>query len=362
MKKKPQPDAWYVEDGPETDVVLSSRVRLARNLEGFAFPLAIKLDDAERVQSIVFDAFNHMDNPERYQAIRVSGMDASGKRILSERGVIDPDCGMEPWRGVVIRDDGVVSVAVNMEDHVRIAAFAPGHSLLSSLNEAAAIEKKLGESMRFSTLPGFGYLASSLMDTGSGLKASVLMCLSGLCMNGLLERVIREYLGQGFSIRGYYGQRDGVSLGCLYQISNLSAAAGDAETQISLLDQAATKLVELERRCRTEIMGARATVVEDSVFRAIVTAKYARFITFAEAVDLLQRIRLGVNLSLITGVSNPELTALLYRIQNGHINFIIQGGSIIIEDDIKAEEMRMDRLRAMVIQEVLKEADIRERR
>lgn len=351
-----------MEDGPETDVVLSSRVRLARNLEGFSFPLAIKLDDAERVQSIVFDGFNHIENPERYQTMRISGMDVLGKRILSERGVIDPDCGTEPWRGVVIRDDGIICATVNMEDHLRIAAFSPGLSLISGLKASSGVEKALALSMHFSTLPGFGYLASSLMDTGSGLKASVLMCLTGLCMSGLLDRVIREYLGQGFAIRGYYGQRDGVSLGCLYQISNLSASAGDAEAQVAMLDQAASRLVELERRSRIELMNTRPTVVEDSVFRAIVTAKYARFTTFAEAVDLLQRIRLGVNMSLITGVTNQELTALLYRIQNAHISFIILGGSIIIEDDVKPEEMRMDRLRAMVIQEVLKEADIRERR
>ena len=96
------PDAWYTEDGPDTDVVLSSRVRLARNLSGFVFPLAIKSDDAERVQSILFDAFGHLDKSENYQMVRMSNIESLGKRILCERGVLDADAGNEPWRGVIV--------------------------------------------------------------------------------------------------------------------------------------------------------------------------------------------------------------------------------------------------------------------
>ena len=99
-------DAWYTEEGQDNDVVLSSRVRVSRNLDGFPFPLAIKADDAERVQSLVFDAFNHLDNPDQYQILQMSNLDALGRRILSERGVIEADCGNEPWRGSLCETTG----------------------------------------------------------------------------------------------------------------------------------------------------------------------------------------------------------------------------------------------------------------
>lgn len=355
-------DAWYTGDGPDTDVVLSSRVRLARNLSGFVFPLTIKSDDAERVQSLVFDAFNHLKKPEQYQMVRMSHIDNLGKRILAERGVIDPDTGAEPWRGVIIRTDGVLSATVNIEDHLRLAAFAPGQSLAACGVILTGVEEGLRKQIQFSSLADFGFLTSNLLNLGSGMKASVLMCLPALSLGGLLDRVIREYLAQGFIVRGYYGSEEDGSLGYLYQISNGSAATGDMDSQIIRLEQAVAKLVEMERRSRQELLATGPTSIENTVFRAIVLAKYARFISLRESIDLIGRIKLGLNLGLITGLANNELTALLYRVQTAHIGFVILNGSIIIEEDIKEEELRMDRLRAMVIQEVLKQSDIRERR
>lgn len=356
------PDAWYTEDGPETDVVLSTRVRLARNLSGFVFPVAIKSDDADSVESLIFDAFNHLENPERFQMVRMSHIDSLGRRILAERGVIDPETGNEPWRAVVIRADGVLSATVNMEDHLRLAAFTPGLSLWPCSGIVTAADRSLQDHLQFSAQAGTGYLTSNLFDVGTGMKASVLLCLPGLCMNGLLDRVIREYLAQGFTVRGYYDSDGSASLGCLYQLSGGSSSAGDIPGQIGRMEQAAGKLADLERKSRAELYRTAPTTVEDTVFRAIVAAKYARFINLREAVDLIHRIKLGLSLGLVTGTTDRDLTALLYRVQTAHIGFVILNGSIIIEDDVVSEELRTDRLRAMVIQEVLKTADICERR
>jgi protein arginine kinase len=356
------PDAWYTEDGPDSDVVLSSRVRVARNLSGYNFPIAIKSDDAEHVLSLVFDAFNQLEHPDHYQMVRLSGIDGTGKRILAERGVIEPGTGSEPWRGVIIRNDGVISASINIEDHLRIAAFAPGFALRPLGTLVSGIETEMQKRLRFSATHDFGYLTSNIMNVGTGIKASTLVCLPGLCLNGLMDRVMREYLAQGFVIRGYYGGEEGTSLGCLYQLSNASSASGNAESQIVGIEHAVRKLVEIERKSRLEALSSSPTTVEDSVFRAIVILKYARFIALNEAMDLLQRVRLGVNLGLITGVANKELTALMYRVQSAHIGFVISDGSIIIEGDVRTDEMRMNRIRAMVIQEILKNADIHERR
>lgn len=355
-------DAWYVKDGADNDVVLSSRVRLARNLTGFAFPSKIKSDDAERVLSLVFDAFIRSAHPEQYQMIRLSGIDAIGRRILSERGLIDPLCGIEPWRGIILKNDGIFSVAVNTKDHVRLSAFSSGLSVQECAKIVFEGEKELSSSLQFSAMKDFGYLSSNVLSSGSGMKVSILLSLQGITMSGVLDRIMRDFLSTGFTIQGYYATEGNGSLGFLYRLSNLSSLEGNAETQLAGMLSAAKKLVELERKSRKELMIAKPTIVEDSVYRAIVTAKYARFISFNEGVDLLQRIKLGLALGLITGTTDTELSALLYRIQNAHIHFVILSGNVIIEEDIVTEDGRMDRLRAMVIQEVLKKTDIREYR
>lgn len=363
MNKKDMPsDAWYTQDGPDSDVALSSRVRVARNLEGFRFPASIHPDDGERVQSLVFDALGKVGLAEQYQRVRISDMDALGRRILSERGVIEADCGSDPWRACSVRNDGVVSLTVNMEDHLRISSFSTGLSLNDAARATVGLERELSKSLAFSSTSGFGFLTSSIANAGQAMRLSVLLSLSGLCMNGLIERVIRDYLAQGFIVRGYYGQRDSVSLGCVYQLSNYHSMAPDIDSLVVSMEQAAGKLVELERKSRNDLVTTKPTLVEDTVFRAVVAAKYARFLSFAEAIDLIQRIRLGVYAGLITGVGYTDIASLLYRTQNAHISFIISGGSIIIEDDVATEELKMDRLRAMIVQEVLKDADIKERR
>ena len=293
-------DAWYTEDGPDNDVIVSSRVRLARNLSGFVFPVAIKSDDAESVLSLVFDSFNHLENPDQYQLVRMSDIDLQGRKILAERGVIEPGASTDPWRGVVLRNDGVLSATINMEDHLALASFKPGLDLFSCAKNAFAVNDEMQKHIQFSALSGFGYLTSNLFSVGSGMTISVLACLPALCMNGLLDRVVREYLAQGFTIHGYYGSDEGSSLGCLYQLSNGSAAVGDSESQIRAMEQTAGKLVELERKSRKDLFNSTPTTVEDAVFRAIVTAKYARFISLREAVDLIRRIKLGLNLGLVT--------------------------------------------------------------
>lgn len=355
-------DAWYIADGPDTDVALSSRARIIRNLSGFIFPANLKTDDAERVQSLIFDAINHLEKPERFQMIRLSGIDSLGKRILCERAILESASGVEPWKGVILRNDGVVSATINIEDHLRIAAFYPGSALLQSSKEVFALDAQMEQKLQFSSVPGFGYATSNIFNVGSALKLSVLFCLPSLSMNGLIERAIREFLGQGFIITGFYGSDVKFSLGSLYQMSLQSASNGDTNSQLQLMQQGVEKLIELERKARIELLSQRKTEIEDVVYRAIVTAKYARFISVAEGVSLLEKIRLGINLKMITGIVNKDLTALLYRIQPAHIHFVISTGSIIIEDDVTVEEMKLDRLRAMVIQEVLKNADIQERR
>jgi protein arginine kinase len=355
-------EAWYTGDGPETDVVLSTRVRIARNLSGYRFPALIKSDDAESVLSLVFDTFNHLENPDQYQMVRMSNIDILGRRILAERGILDPDSGNEPWRGVIIRNDGVLSATVNIADHVRLAAFTSGLSIFECSAIVLGMETAMQKNLQFSAMQDTGFLTSNLFDSGSGMKISVLLSLSGLCMTGLLERVIKEFLSLGLTIKGYYGLSGETSLGCLYQLSNTSSCEGDSASLIARMEQASGKLAELERKSRKELMANRPTALEDAVFRAITTAKYARFISLPEAVEIIQRVKLGLDCALVKNTTHPDLTALLYRVQSAHIGFVISGGSVIIEKDVVSDELRMDRLRAMVIQEVLKDADIIERR
>ena len=134
-------DIWYSKDGPGSSVVLISRVRIARNADGYVFPSRIKKNDAEQVQSLVFNAFSDPDAPCELQAVKLSDLEPLSRLILCERGVLDTDCGLEPWKGLLFSEDGDLSICVNMEDHVRIAVFSAGLSLSDACDKADKIEK-----------------------------------------------------------------------------------------------------------------------------------------------------------------------------------------------------------------------------
>jgi protein arginine kinase len=356
------PGTWYTSPGPDTDVVLSTRVRLSRNLSGFLFPVSIRQNEAERVLSLVFDVFNHIEQPALFQSFRLAQVDTQGRRILAERGIVETGISGDPWRGIVLRQDGVVSVTVNVEDHVRVAAFGAGLCLQSCRDAVGELDVEMQRKLQYSAATGFGYLTSRLASVGSGMKASALLSLAALSMNGLLDRAIQECLAQGFTVTGYYGGKNGQSLGALYTLSNASSAAGTAASQLSDVERAAARLIELERRSRAELFAKEPNLVEDAVFRALAVAKYARYIALDEAFSLIQRIKLGLSLGLIAGISDADLTALLYRVQTAHCLFVLAGGEIALDGDVKTEQMKVERFRAMIIQEVLKKADIHERR
>ena len=136
-------DAWYAFDGPENDVVLSTRVRLARNLANFPFPSKFKDDDAFRVQTLVFDSFSHCEEPDKYQGVVASELDELGALILEERGVLDANSAKENGSGIIVRTDGKVSCAINTADHVRLSAFVPGLDGNGAFSLCAKVDDEL---------------------------------------------------------------------------------------------------------------------------------------------------------------------------------------------------------------------------
>ena len=134
-------DAWYASQGPENDVVLSTRVRLARNLANFPFPSKFKDDDAFRVRSLVFDSFSHCEEPDKYQGVVSAELDELGSLILEERGVLESKFAKDTGSGIIVRTDGKLSCAINTKDHVHLASFVPGLDGNTAFNLVAKVDE-----------------------------------------------------------------------------------------------------------------------------------------------------------------------------------------------------------------------------
>lgn len=349
-------DAWYVYKGPDCDVVLSTRVRLARNLANFPFPPNFRGDDASRIKTLVFDSFAHCAEPDRYQALSVNDLDPLGASILSERGVLSmsPSDASASAAGIVMRTDGRIACTVNDCDHVRISSFVPGLDGDAAYALCRDVDDSLQKSVQFAASYDFGFLTASLSDSGSGMKVSVRVHLPSISFAGRTQEVFSALQAKGVVPSAVFGSgaEPGSSLGCYYQISTGCAENGSEFDQMAVLVSAAKYLTEIERKTRTECAENKPTAVLDTVYRAYAKAKFASLVPLREAVDTISCIKWGRDIGYISGIQDNDLCALLYRIQNGHLQFVLKNGTFTFEKDVaQNSDLQIERLRALILQE-----------
>ncbi len=356
----PGSDAWYALPGKETDVVLSTKVTVSRNLANFPFPKKLHPSDAERVQSLVFDAINNMDNGGDFHAVSVEKLDSLGKLILQERGVLPDEAKNDA--GVVIRNDGKVSCSVNVVDHVRISTFASGFNFDSALEDSRVFDEGLQKKLQFAASYDFGYLTSNIMDAGSGMKLLLRLHLPSLSLTGKIAKISSELSDKGMFVAASYGaggfdylsgnQSMGGALGCYYDISLINSQSGTEFDQVTSLVSEITKLKELERAARAECREKLPTMVRNWLYRSVALARNSMYIPVREAVNIISGVKLGRDMNLVTGIDDVTLHALLYRIQEGHLEYVLRNGSFTFDKDIQDSDfLKKQRLRALILQE-----------
>ena len=347
-------DAWYSREGPENDVVLSTRIRLARNLANFPFPMCFKDDDANRVQALIFDSFAHLSSPDSYQGIEVAKLDELGSRILAERGVLDKNARSVPGSGVIVRTDGTFSCTVNEIDHVRFASFAPGLEIDGTYRTVAHIDGELQNSVQFAADYEHGFLTSALRDAGSGMKVSFRLHLPCLSFSSKIQNLFASLDQSGFSMSDCFGsgQEKYTSLGFYYQVSTRTAGSGNEASQMAGILSAIRQLVELERGERELLSKRRISEIRDYVCKQFAKAKFASFLTLREAIEIVSAVKFGLNMRILEGTTDRELCALLYRIQNGHLQFVMKSRRFDFPADIaESRTLKENHLRTRVVQE-----------
>lgn len=341
--------AWFSRPGPNSDVVISSRVRLARNLANYPFPEKFRTDDSERVQTLVFDSFQHFVHPEEYQTVETSTLDPLGLEILLERGLLDKT----PCTGLVTRNDGYVACLVNSKDHVRLASFSPGLSCTQSFSVCRGIDDAMQTSLQFAASYDFGFLTSSVFDAGSGLKSSVRVHLPSVSFSGEITKLIPEIRARGFSIRDCYGSGSvfASSLGAYYEVASTSSFSGSELDQIANITSLASYIVELEHKIRESYADNKPTVVRNMILRSYSLAKFSLLMPLRDAIDIISTLKWGHDIGMLQGISTTDFSSLLYRIQPGHLGFLLRTGNFDFEEDI--QNLKIDRLRAIVLQKAI---------
>jgi protein arginine kinase len=304
-------------------VVISSRVRLARNLGEFTYPGMQSAQEEKECQERILAGFRRLPDAGGFTILRIDELPPLERRILFERSVISQGYSLEKDRAIVLSSDGSLAAILCDEDHLRLAAFGAGACLEELFARVSGVDAGLEASLGYAVSSEWGYLNTAITNLGTGLKASMMLHLPALSMGGLIKRAVKASAQLGLSIRGFYSESMD-SMGDMYLIAN-EITIGMSEAEIlGSLARIAAQLAGYETRTREELMEKRRVDLEDRVLRAWGLLTHCRYLSLREAIESLSSLRLGVALGLVTDVRAPAITPLLFLAQKSHIQKVLQ--------------------------------------
>ncbi len=304
---------WYASVGKESDTVISTRIRLARNIADMPFPSRMTPQQRSQVNEAVKGAlFSDEDCKQRFKYIEMETLPDITAMSLVERHIISPDFAKNrASKALLLSDDESVSIMLCEEDHIRIQVMRAGLAPDEAYAEADKIDNILGSKLNFAFNERLGYLTECPTNLGTGLRASLMLHLPALESNGAVNRFASTVSKIGFTVRGTYGEGSKVS-GAMYQLSN-QVTLGISETAaIENLKCIALQAISQERATREAL---DAETIEDAAYRALGTLKFARSISSSEFMELISKVRLGISMGIIKDI--PLTTAEQLIIEAG---------------------------------------------
>lgn len=306
--------------GPESDVVVSSRIRLARNVVGF--PFVARASETQRRE--IVELVRRAQLPESCAAGLEWTMMAQAsphkRQLLVERHLISRNfAATDIPRALGVTHGQSIAVMVNEEDHLRIQAMRPGLDLARAMEIAGRFDEALGATIDYAFSPRWGHLTACPTNVGCGIRLSVMVHVPSLKLTGELERVKRAAKDLNLAVRGFYGEGT-ESIGSFFQISNqVTLGVSEEDLLEEFSHRVVPQIVAYEREARTMLLERSRLVAEDRVHRAAATLLSARLLTADESLKLLSSLRLGVAAGLVTGLPMERLSALLVQTQPAHL-------------------------------------------
>ena len=336
------PASWLDGSGDENEIVLSSRVRLARNLESRPFPQRAENEELSNVLEqtrSVAEQTTSFDTRRYFPMGNVSSLD---RQFLAERHLVSREFLFNSSnRGLIVNKAENLSLMVNEEDHLRIQAYGSGFNLRRAFELADRLDSELSEQLGYAYSERFGHLTACPTNLGTGMRASLLIHLPGLVHSKEINKLLESLRQLHHSIRGLYGEGTEV-MGNFFQLSN-SATLGTAEDVIiSSLGEMVVKVIGFEKRARDMLFRKARSLLEDKVWRAYGLLENARSVSTKEALSLISAARLGVGMGIITNLSIKTLNELLVYIQPAHLQVRAGDSMDTQERDVAlAEYMRL---------------------
>ena len=328
---------WYLQNGKDSDVVISSRVRLARNLDKIPFKTRASKEDMQKVLNKIEEITPSLGYGLKF--LKLKDIDDITKLTLIEKHVISPDFAIdkEEIGAILINEEENICIMINEEDHLRLQVFSSGMDLENLKNLIVEIDEKIDSLLDYAFSEQYGYLTACPTNVGTGMRASVMVHLPALTLTGNIAKVLNVVNGFGMNIRGIYGEGT-QSQGDIYQISNNQSLGITENKIIKNLKTITEKVIEQERLAR-KYLAKNQIELEDRVYRAYGTLAFSKKLTSEECRNLMSIIKLGTDLGIIKELNDSKVSKINLYTQVGNLQKYLGKNLDAYERDIKRSEV-----------------------
>ena len=339
---------WLTGDGPESDIVVSSRIRLARNLADRLFVSRAAPDQLADIESQVGTFLRQSDGRFGKLYFRLADLGEVDRYVLVERHLISREhASPEPYRAVAASDDERLSIMINEEDHLRMQVLRSGMRLEEAWKEIDGLDTKISGLFKFAFHPKWGYLTACPTNVGTAMRVSVMLHLPALVLTREIEKVFRAMGKINLAVRGLYGEGT-QAYGDLYQISNQTSLGKPEEKILGNIDSVVPGVIAYERKARQHILSATRVETEDRLYRALGMLKQARLLTSEETMHLLSAVRLGVAVGTLPKIPPQAINEIFLLTQPAHLQKLVGRTLSAQERDVERASFIRNRLAAYV--------------
>lgn len=333
--------SWITGAGPHSSIVISSRIRLARNLSNIPFPTMLNKESGKQIIENVYSEDAKKESFVHYDFYDMQDTGFVDRYALVERHLISPNLASHGSIGAaLISGDEIVSIMLNEEDHIRIQALLPGLQIREAWNIASNVDDAIENKVDYAFSEKLGYLTSCPTNVGTGLRASVMIHLPGLSMTANINKVLHAVTQVGLTIRGLYGEGTEF-IGNMFQISNQITLGRSEDETIDNLTGITEQIIDKEKESRQLLLENHRIHLEDRIFRAWGTLTNARIISGQESMKLLSDVRLGVDTGILKDIPIENLNRVMVETNNANLQKHSDAELNATERDIiRAEEIR----------------------
>ncbi len=335
---------WLSGEGKDSDIIISSRARLARNLQNIPFVDRASEDEQKSIISKVLLAAENVHQLKDGLYFGMSSIGLADRQFFVERRLISTDfVDKENPRGVLFSKDEKASVMINEEDHLRIQLIYPGFSLDEAWYHIRQVDEEFSQHLDYAFSNRFGYLTACPTNVGTGVRLSVFIHLPVLTFTREIEKIFAEMIPAGIAVRGFYGEGSKI-IGNFFQISNQYTLGCTEQGILDRMMPLINRFIVQEREAREKIINDQRIIIEDKIYRAIGILSKSKILTSMEFLDLLSALRLGVDMNIFSKIEGRIFNELMVQTQPVHIQKL---------KGEKMSELERDIFRANLVREKL---------